>query len=373
MSTGCLYVAQAAPAPMIQGSRRASYALLMALLSLSLAVSGAPSPLYAGYAARWHLSPLTLTVVFAVHAVAALGAILLAGPLIDAVGRKPALLLATAGMTAGLVVFMTAHGVAALLVARALHGASIGTAVVAGGAALLDLRPDEGARTGRITGTVFSLGMGLGVLASAVLAEFAPDPFVLPYAVVGIVTAAALLGVALMPETHTQRTGRRPSIAKPQVPSTIAADFRFAALGAAASWVMLGLYLSLFPQLAAQQTGIHHLVFSSGVVAAMSLAAAAAQWFARNLPARLTATVGDIGMAVMMLASVPLLFSGHAVAVLLSAVLLGTFFGLTFSGSLRHLNQLIPAAHRGNVMSAFYVLCYSAMAVPTVLAGAAAT
>ena len=52
---------------------------------------------------------------------------------------------------------------------------------------------------------------------------------------------------------------------------------------------------------------------------------------------------------------------------------MGLAFGLAFGGSLRHLGQVVPAAHRGEVMSAFYVLAYTAMAVPTILAGWAAT
>jgi MFS family permease len=57
----------------------------------------------------------------------------------------------------------------------------------------------------------------------------------------------------------------------------------------------------------------------------------------------------------------------------LAAIFLGLTFGLAFGGSLRHLGQVVPAGHRGEVMSAYYVLAYTAMAVPTVLAGWAAT
>jgi MFS family permease len=52
---------------------------------------------------------------------------------------------------------------------------------------------------------------------------------------------------------------------------------------------------------------------------------------------------------------------------------MGLSFGLAFGGSLRHLGRVVPADHRGEVMSAYYVLAYGAMAVPTILAGWAAT
>lgn len=61
------------------------------------------------------------------------------------------------------------------------------------------------------------------------------------------------------------------------------------------------------------------------------------------------------------------MFAAYAVAAL------GATFGLGFGGSLRHLADVVPADHRGETMSAFYLLAYSALAVPTIVAGWAAT
>jgi hypothetical protein len=59
--------------------------------------------------------------------------------------------------------------------------------------------------------------------------------------------------------------------------------------------------------------------------------------------------------------------------VFVAAALLGATFGLGFGGSLRHLSDVVPAGKRGETMSAFYLLAYTAMAVPTLIAGWAAT
>ena len=56
--------------------------------------AGAPSPLYPVYQATWHFSAATLTVVFAVYAVALLAAFLVAGRLSDYLGRKPVIVVA---------------------------------------------------------------------------------------------------------------------------------------------------------------------------------------------------------------------------------------------------------------------------------------
>jgi MFS family permease len=166
------------------GGQAWAYPLLIALLAVSLGVSGAPAPLYGLYAARWGLAPITTTLVFAVYALAALGAVLVAGQASDRFGRKPLLVGAAVGMLVGLVVFMTASGLPALFVGRFIHGASVGTAVVVGSAALLDLRPEHGARTGHITGIFFNVGIAVTILSAALLAQFGPHPFVTPYALV---------------------------------------------------------------------------------------------------------------------------------------------------------------------------------------------
>jgi len=372
MSTATHSVSSSRPASPAEGQAWA-YPLLIALLAVSLGVSGAPAPLYGLYAERWGLAPITTTLVFAVYAVAALGAVLVSGQASDRFGRKPLLVGAAVGMLVGLVVFMTATGLPALFIGRFIHGASVGTAVVVGSAALLDLRPDRGARTGHLTGIMFNVGMAVTILSAALLAQFGPHPFVTPYALVGAVVLALLLGVLAMAEPHQARGAQPFHIARPSVPAPVRADFRFAVLGVMASWSVLGVYLSLFPSFAGQSTHIHSLVFGGVVVAAMAGAAAVSQWFGGRIAARRAAIVGDFGTAVALLLSVVALDTGHAGFVLASAVLMGLAFGLGFGGSLRHLGQAVPAGHRGEVMSAFYLLAYSAMAVPTILAGWAAT
>ncbi|MFL6059741.1 MAG: MFS transporter [Marmoricola sp.] len=350
-----------------------AYPLLIALLAVALGVSGAPAPLYGIYQREWHLAPLTTTLVFAAYAVAALGSVLVAGKVSDRVGRKPILVVAALAMVVGLVVFMTAHGVAALFVARVLHGAAVGATVVVGSAALLDLRPADGARTGHLTGIMFNVGMAVTILAASLLAQFGPDPLVTPYAVIGLVVLVLLFNLLLMGEPHQARTTAPIRLARPSVPAHIRHDFRFAVLGVMASWSVLGVYLSLFPAFAGISTGIHSLVFGGAVVAAMASAAAVSQAVGGRLLPRRAAIIGDFATAAALVLSLLAIESHHAALVALSAVVMGLAFGLAFGGSLRHLGSVVPAGQRGEVMSAYYVLAYSAMAVPTILAGWAAT
>lgn len=350
------------------------YPALLLLTGISLGVSGAPAPLYGTYAELWGFAPITTTVVFAVYALAALVSVLVAGPLSDRWGRRPVLLGAIALILAGLVVFVLAGGVAALLVARVLHGLGVGAVVVAGSAALLDLRPGEGARAGLHSGVAFNLGIAVVILLVACGAQADLAPLVTPYVVLAGLVLLGGLAVLRMPEPHhpSSRSARL-QVARPRVPARIAPDFRFAALGVMAAWSVLGVFLSLFPTIAAHAVGTTNLVFAGGVVAVSAATAGLSQIAGARVPARRAAVVGDVGTAVMLLACIGAVALGDAVVLLVTSAVLGFFFGLAFGSSLRHLGQVVPADSRGEVMSAFYVLAYGAMAVPTILAGWAAT
>jgi hypothetical protein len=100
--------------------------------------AAAPSLLYGVYRAQWRFSAVTLTAVFAVYALL----LLVFGSVSDYLGRRP-LILAGLAMTAGACgLFLAARGVGLLFAARALHGAAVGTASSALGAALIDLQPE---------------------------------------------------------------------------------------------------------------------------------------------------------------------------------------------------------------------------------------
>ncbi len=354
-------------------SQRWAYPLLLVLSGVALGVSGLPAPLYGIYEANWHLSPLATTVVFAVYAFAALAAVLVSGRVSDVVGRKPVLIGALVALIVGLGIFLVADSIEMLLLARTIHGAAVGSIVVAGAAALLDLRPHHGVRSGQLSGVSFNIGMTVAIVGSSLLAQYVAYPLRTPYAVVAVVCAVVGVGVLALRETHSGRTGGKIRISKPAVPPEIREDFWFAALGAMASWSVLGVLLSLYPSLAAQQTNMHNLVFGGGVVGVTAFSAAVAQLVATRVPARRSAVIGDVGMAAALLLTVPVLLTHRWPLVFAAAALLGATFGLGFGGSLRHLSDVVPANRRGETMSAFYLLAYSAMALPTIAAGWAAT
>ncbi|HEY1322263.1 MAG TPA: MFS transporter [Streptosporangiaceae bacterium] len=361
-----------APAGPFPQAGRKSQVLLFVLLALCLAISGLPSPLYGAYQREWRFSSLTLTVIFAAYALAALAALLVVGRLSDSIGRKPVLLTSQVMLLAGLGLFVAARSAGWLIVARALHGAAIGSIAATAGAALLDLRPAHGAVIGRLTGIVLTFGMTTGVLGSALLAQFAPHPLVTPYIVAAAAVLATLSCTALMPESLRARTALNLRI-RPRIPAQIHGPFWFAAVSTAATWSVLGLYLSLAPGLADQAVGSHNLLVGGTIAAALIGTGAVAQLVTQRADALRLAIGGDLVLGIALLLSVTAVAAHSAWAIYLTAVAMGAGLGPAFNSSLRHLAAVIPAAERGQVMSAYYLAGYLSLAIPSMLAGLAAT
>ena len=61
---------------------RAAFYLQASIVTLFLAGSSAPTPLYAVYQGEWGFSPITVTVVFGVYAIVVLAALLVTGNLV---------------------------------------------------------------------------------------------------------------------------------------------------------------------------------------------------------------------------------------------------------------------------------------------------
>ncbi|HWC85265.1 MAG TPA: MFS transporter [Solirubrobacteraceae bacterium] len=347
-----------------------AYALAAAVIGLALFASGTPSPLYGTYRVLWGLSPVALTLVYATYAFGVLVTLLLAGTVSDHVGRRPVLLVALAALMAATVLFMLASSVVWLFAARALQGLATGLALGAASAALLDLHPRRDARAvGLANGVASAAGMGLGVLISAVIVDLLPAPRVVPYLVLALLFAAALIGVAKMPDPVAQRSRPRLTPQRPSVPSSVRPAFLLAALGVISSWSIGGLSLSLGPELSA---GLFHtaspLVGALSVFALAGPAAVAQIAFRRSTPWA-GAAAGSIALAAGMLAVVIAVSTGSAWLYLAGTIVAGSGFGVAFLGALRALSAAIPPEHRGEVMSAFYVVAYASLSLPAILAG----
>jgi MFS family permease len=346
------------------------FALVASIIVLALFASATPSPLYADYAASWHFTTPVLTAVYAVYAFGVLTSLVLIGRLSDEIGRRPVLIGSLVALLLATGLYIAASSVVWLFAARGLQGLATGAALGAAGAAMLDLHPrGDAVHAGLVNGVGSALGIGLGAAVSSVLVQEAPDPRVTPFLLVLVLFSIALAGALALrdPVARTERPRLRPQW--PKVPRAIRPTFALASLGVIASWSIGGLYLALAPSLAAHLFDTDSHLAGGAVVLALGGPAGLAQLALHRLSPRAAMGVGSLGLALGMAGTVGSLSSGSALVFLAASMVTGAGFGVAFMGAIRSVSLAAPTEHRAAVMSAFYVVAYLSLSVPTVIAG----
>ena len=251
----------------------------------------------------------------------------------------------------------------------------MGTGGFAGGAgakppvdrAVRDAAPGAGARRATIA---LSAGFGLGPLASGLIAQYAPAPTVLPYALHAALLGALLIAARGAPESgggappgpllriELDRAGWR-SFARGVAPMAPFV-YGFPAIAVAA-----------LPSMLAGALGGAPMAYT-GLLAALTLGAGVVvQPVTRRLEpgtsARLGLVVGAAGLAL----------GGLAVARQVSALLLvvspilGAGYGVAMTGGFQAVQRLARPDARGGITGLYYVLTYVGFVAPYLLALAA--
>ncbi|WP_292448554.1 MFS transporter [Mesorhizobium sp.] len=184
----------------------AAMAVAAAMIAILFAGSTALTPLYVIYKQAFAFSQITLALVYAVYVIGNLAALLVFGRLSDVVGRRPAALASMTVAVVSALCFLFAENVAWLEIARILSGLGIGVGAGAGTAWLAELiENDDKSRAAVIATSTNFLGLGLGALVSGLLAEYAPWPLRLTFAV--YLTLLVLVTVLIW---RTRETVSRP-------------------------------------------------------------------------------------------------------------------------------------------------------------------
>jgi predicted MFS family arabinose efflux permease len=353
--------------------RRTSFWLLAGTLCLLLFASSAPSPLYVVYQAEWHFSPITLTSVFAVYAIALLASLVIAGSVSDHVGRRPTLLFALAIELIGMLLFAEAQGVAWLFVARIVQGVATGIAMGTISASLIDLEPDERPRLGSTLGVAAPLaGLAFGALAAGVLVEYGPDPTRLIFWLLAASFVVAILVACVVPETVEQR-GRWVHSLKPRlsIPPAVRGDFVRAIPCLVATWALGGLILSLGPSVTAGVLGdTSHLVGALPIFIMAGISAIASVRLREAHP-KATAQGGLTALTVGIVVALVAISQDSTGLFLAATAIVGLGFGPAFGGAFRTLSSQAPIDQRAGLVSSILAVAYLAFSLPAVAAGAA--
>ncbi|MDV7243372.1 MULTISPECIES: MFS transporter [Rhodococcus] len=356
-------------------SARTSRILALPLLSVELLAfffaASAPSPLFVLFQNRWSLGASTLTVIFAVYAIALLVALLTAGAVSDHIGRKPVVVAGILVQIGAMAMFVAADGVYWIIAARVVQGLATGIVTGALTAAIVEAAPPDKKHVGAMLGSISPLaGLALGALSSGLILQFSDTPVLSTFLSLAVFFAVTGVLTFFIPESATPRPGALGSlIPRVSIPPTAHTAFLASVPAIISVWMLGGLYLSLIPSTMTEILHIHAGLASGVAIAVLNGVGALAPIVLRERDSRTTTLIGACALAAGVtitligigVGSVPVFFIGTAVA--------GVGFGSAFSGSIQHLSPLVEPHQRAEVFAALYVVSYLSFSIPAIIAG----
>jgi MFS family permease len=345
-----------------------AFAFIVTMLGTTL-----PTPLYPLYQARFALSGLTATVIYALYAVGVIAGLLLFGAWSDRIGRRRMLLsgLLLSGLSA--VVFLFAGNLTMLLTGRVLSGLSVAMLTGTATAALVDLAaPGRQRRASLVAAAANTGGLGTGPLLAGVLAQYAPQPVRLCFAVDLILVALAVIGLAGIPEPVAAGRRSRPRVQRLRVPTAVRGAFLRAGIAGFAGFAVLGLFAAVSAAFLGQVLHARNHALT-GLVAFLAFSASTLGQFASAaLPDRRALPVGCLGLALGAEVVAASLSYRSLPVLVLGALVCGLAHGLVFRAGLTMVTTASPPDQRAEVASSLFVTLYVGISIPVIGLGAAA-
>jgi MFS family permease len=352
--------------------RRVAFWLVALILTVTMLGTTLPTPLYVIYQAQWHFSAAIVTVTFAVYAAGVLTSLLLAGRSSDQAGRKPVLAVALGASALSTIVFILAPDLGALIAARIVSGLSAGLMTGTATATLTELVPASASRRASLVATAANMGgLGLGPLIAGLFAQYAPDPTVLVFEVYLAVLAAAGLFLFFVPETVSPRHRPTLRLARLGIPELGRDEFVAAGVAAFSAFSVLGLFSALAPTFLGDVLHEGSHAVQGAVVFLLLAVGTLTQVLLSRFSSRRVMLAG-LGLFLAALALIVAALSQATLALFLTGTVVGgVAVGAVFLGSLATANRLAPPGQRGQVVSAYFVMCYCGLIIPVVGVGVA--
>ncbi|MBY5830052.1 MFS transporter [Rhizobium leguminosarum] len=350
-----------------ENSPRASIGFHALTLATFFGASAAPTPLYRIYQENFSVSPVLITVIFAVYAFALLAALLTAGSISDHLGRKPVIFFALVLEIVAMALFVVASGPGWLIAARIVQGLATGIAGASLGAALVDVDRAKG----QIVNSIAPLsGMAVGAVGTSALIQYGPFPMHLIYALLLVAFTLQAAVIWLTHETGGTRPGALGSlIPRVTVPPQVKRPLSLVTPINIANWTLASFYLSLVPSLVATTTGSRAPLTGGAVVTALMMSGAIAVYLRRSKTASANLAFGVSAKTLGILTVVAGVHLANVPLLLIGTIFTGAGFGTNFLGSIGTIMPLAKPDERAGLLSAFYVQSYLAFSLPAILAG----
>jgi MFS family permease len=326
------------------------------------------SPMLIVYRHELGLTAGGVAALFLVYALTLIPGLLIGGPASDRFGRRPVVLPFVAlSPLATLLLVLGPRSLAMLAASRALAGLCSGVVFGSATAWVQELSPGDGL-SARRSALALTAGFGLGPVVAAVLAQWVPDPLLVPYLPHLVVGTTAVLVLCRTPD-------RRPAAVQPARrtwPPSAARTARFWLAVAPAAPLVFGSVSLAIVVLPEDVTSARSLSAGfAGLMTALSFAAGVAvQPLARRLRDTLAGAAAGLGFAtagagigIAAVARSDQVLAGAA------AVLLGLAYGLCLVSGLRQAEEMAAPDERGAVIACYYVVAYLGFAGPYLVAG----
>jgi MFS family permease len=337
-------------------------------LTLLQVGGGLVTPLYPIYQDRWDAGPGTVTLLFAGFVLGVVLSLLFVSPAADSWDRRSTLLAITGVSVLASALYLVVDGPLGVLVANLVQGIAVGAFTGVAPAALGDRLPVR--TVGRVTTFASAAGLAIGPLWSGLLAEYAPAPGRLVFALQIALTVALVAALLTVPG---ERAASRPRfrVAALHVPREGRGRFGRASAAGFCAFAVGGLFASIGPVIMVSLLDTR-VAFAGLVVALVFTVSAAVQPAFRSMP---VGRMMALGLALLTAGTVLLLATvllTSIVLVLASAVLLGAGQGCCLQSGVSEVTETTRPERRAAAFSAFYLICYAGTALPALAVGAVA-
>ncbi|MCE7003704.1 MFS transporter [Kibdelosporangium philippinense] len=348
-------------------------AFLSAVVSLAaaFAASAAPIPLFNTYRAEDGFSNADISLAVVVYDLPTLVALLSMGRLSNHLGRRRTSIASLALLALGCLLLLNVHDVGTLLAGRVLMGLGAGLASSNVTAYIVDAAPAKPAWLASVASSQTPMvGLAIGAIASGALVQFGPWQRHLIYVVaIGLLLLAAAL-IAISPETVTPTPGAwrslRPSVG---VPARVRRLLPVAAAVFLSTWATGAFYQAFVPALVEEQLHTRSpLVLGLVFAAYMAPSALGAPLSGRFTPAA-AQRIGMIAFLAGMIGIITAIATGALALFIAATIVAGASQGIAISAATRGLLHGSTLAERAPIFSVIYLICYSAAAFPSLIAG----
>lgn len=343
----------------------AVYAFMIVMMGTTL-----PTPLYPLYSNVFQLSPLMITVIYAVYAVGVIGGLLVFGQLSDRIGRRYVLIPGIILSIISAIVFLFASNVGLLLLGRVVSGLSAGLFTSTATTTIVNLAPDDKKnQASTIASSVNMLGLGFGPLLCGVLAQYLPYALHLVFIVDIVLLIPAFIGIWLMPEPIKDKQSFRIKVQKLSVPSNIRGTFIYAVIPVFVGFSMLGLFTAISPNFLGDILDIHNRAIIGLTVFLVFCASTVGQLLFKQKSDYNVLMLGSATLIVgVILVGISLLLSSY-VLLLIGAIVSGLGQAFSFRAGLSTINSVSPQYKQAEITSTFFTIAYIAISIPVVGVG----